>query len=141
MKTWYSITPVDTLFLRGAEPMEAGQPSREALFPPPVSVIAGALRTAVLKQEGITFADYKAGKCPDDLIKAIGPCSGSAPFQIGAVLLARGDAVYARLRKHVCWINRGVGLSDRGRDLGCFERRFGAVTFDDVHCNFSPPRR
>lgn len=100
MKTWYSITPVDTLFLRGAEPMEAGQPSREALFPPPVSVIAGALRTAVLKQKGITFADYKAGKCPKEVSEAIGPCSGSAPFQIGAVLLAWGDAVYAPCPAH-----------------------------------------
>ena len=100
MKTWYRITPVDTLFLRGAEPMEAGQPSREVLFPPPVSVIAGALRTAALKQRGIAFADYKAGKCPKEIIESVGPCGGPAPFQVGAVLLAQGGAVYAPCPAH-----------------------------------------
>ena len=57
MNTWYELTPADTLFFRGSEPLEAGQLSRAALFPPPVTVLQGAIRTAVLKRHGVSFAD------------------------------------------------------------------------------------
>ncbi len=95
MNIWYELTPADTLFLRGAEPLEAGQPSREPLFPPPVSVLQGALRTAVLRQKGISFAEYKAGQCPQEILGCIGRCGQPAPFQITAILMRRKKAVYA----------------------------------------------
>lgn len=94
MTIWYQITPADTLFFRGSEPLEAGQPSRDALFPPPVSVLQGALRTAVLKQRRIAFADYKANRCASDVIEGIGACSQPAPFRVTAILLARGETIY-----------------------------------------------
>lgn len=94
MTIWYQLTPIDTLFFRGAEPLEAGQPSRDTLFPPPVSVIQGALRTAVLKQRGVAFADYKANRCPPDVLESIGICGQPAPFQVTAILLARRETIY-----------------------------------------------
>lgn len=95
MKICYELTTTDTLFLRGAEPLEAGQPSGEALFPPPVSVLQGAVRTAVLRQRGIAFADYKAGRCPQEILERIGHCGQPAPFHITAVLMRREGTLYA----------------------------------------------
>ncbi|MDR3347448.1 MAG: hypothetical protein LBN32_02415 [Helicobacteraceae bacterium] len=43
---WYELTPFDTLFFRGAIPLEAGLPVSDNLFPPPASVIKGAIWTA-----------------------------------------------------------------------------------------------
>jgi len=94
MTIWHQITPVDTLFFRGSEPLEAGQPSRDTLFPPPVSVLQGAFRTAVLKQHRIAFAEYKANRCPSDIIERIGACGQPAPFRVTAILLARRDTIY-----------------------------------------------
>lgn len=97
MKTWYwyELTPLDTLFLRGSEPMEAGQAASAPLFPPPVSVIQGAIRTAVLKERGIAFADYKAAKIPGEILQAIGECGSEAPFSVTAVVVKKGGTVYA----------------------------------------------
>lgn len=51
----YEFTPLDTLFFRGNTPMEAGQATSESIFPPPVSVVEGAVRTALMKQNGIAL--------------------------------------------------------------------------------------
>lgn len=96
MKIWYEITPLDTLFLRGSEPMEAGQVASAPLFPPPVSVIQGALRTAVLKERGISFSDYKAGKAPDEIVGLIGECGKEPPFSVTAIALKTGKTIYAQ---------------------------------------------
>lgn len=95
MNFWYEITPVDTLFFRGSEPMEAGQLTSTPLFPPPPSVIQGAVRTAVLRERGIAFSDYKGNKAPADLIDAIGTSGEPAPFATTAVLMKRDGAIYA----------------------------------------------
>jgi len=55
IEQWLEITPLDTLFFRGGEPMEAGE-THEAgrpIFPPVPETIIGALRTAILAQRGI----------------------------------------------------------------------------------------
>lgn len=46
----YEIKPLDTLFFRGSTPMESGMVNAISMFPPPLSVIKGALTTAYLKQ-------------------------------------------------------------------------------------------
>lgn len=57
--TWLAIDPVDTLFFRGAESMEAGENHEvDTMFPPMPATITGAIRTAVLRQNGIAPADY-----------------------------------------------------------------------------------
>ncbi len=56
---WIGIEPLDTLFFRGAESMVAGENHEvETLFPPMPQTIAGAIRTAVIGQMGITPAEY-----------------------------------------------------------------------------------
>ncbi|MDR2798638.1 MAG: hypothetical protein LBB80_09875 [Treponema sp.] len=69
---YYEFTPIDTLFFRGAIPLEAGLPVSETLFPPPVSVFAGAVRTAS------------------------GPEFWNDPVEIPAVLLKKGPTYYAQ---------------------------------------------
>ncbi|MDR3631418.1 MAG: type III-B CRISPR module-associated Cmr3 family protein [Desulfocapsaceae bacterium] len=92
MSIWYEITPVDTLFFRGAEAMEAGQLSSDALFPPPVSVLEGALRTALLRQQQIPFAAYNAGNCSGEIFEQIGRSGEKAPFSI-IMIFFRKDGV------------------------------------------------
>jgi CRISPR-associated protein Cmr3 len=95
MNNWYELTPLDTLFFRGNEPMEAGQPTSFVLFPPPVSVIQGALRTAALKEQGISFADYNRGQVPSEIIELIGASGQPAPFSVTALLVRRNGTLYA----------------------------------------------
>jgi len=94
MNTWYELTPADSLFFRGSEPLEAGLLSRAALFPPPVTVLQGAVRTAVLRQYGVSFAEYNAGRCPAQVAALVGASGQPAPFQVTAVLLTREGVVY-----------------------------------------------
>ncbi|MDR1912835.1 MAG: hypothetical protein LBQ52_10895 [Helicobacteraceae bacterium] len=70
---WYELTPFDTLFFRGSIPLEAGLPVSDILFPPPPSVIAGAIWTA-------------------------GKQDFSAPpnVKVGAILLKQGEQYYAQ---------------------------------------------
>nr|HPH03537.1 type III-B CRISPR module-associated Cmr3 family protein [Spirochaetota bacterium] len=95
MSEWYEITPLDTLFFRGSEPLEAGQLTAEALFPPPVSVIQGALRTTVLRQREIPFADYGKHGEPEEITALIGASGNPAPFAITAILLQKNGKLYA----------------------------------------------
>ena len=88
MNVWYEITPADTLFFRGTEPLEAGQPATQPLFPPPVSVLEGAIRTAVLVQNKVSFKDYKNNLCPDQVVEQIGRCGQNPPFEVTAVAFA-----------------------------------------------------
>lgn len=94
MSVWYELNPVDTLFFRGNEPMEAGLPAGTPLFPPPVSVLSGAFRTAILREKRIHFADYKAGTVDPAVLAAIGPCGGKAAFDVLAVAMKKGSDTY-----------------------------------------------
>lgn len=94
---FYELTPLDTLFFRGAEPLEPGQLATSAFFPPPVSVISGAIRTTVLKENGISFNDYNKGEnVPDQISQLIGNSSEqNPPFTITAILLKSKNTVYS----------------------------------------------
>ncbi len=66
IEQWLELRPLDTLFFRGGEPMEAGE-THEAgrpIFPPVPETLIGALRTAILAQKGIDPARIKA--LPED---------------------------------------------------------------------------
>ena len=84
MLNWYRFKPVDTLFFRGSEPMVRGENhSATPIFPPAPSTIAGALRTAVLIQNGIDFKKYKdKGFNNDKIINSIGRHSDKPPFDV-----------------------------------------------------------
>lgn len=56
---WLAIDPIDTLFFRGAESMEAGENHEvDTMFPPMPTTITGAIRTAILRQRGIAPKEY-----------------------------------------------------------------------------------
>ncbi len=81
---WFEIDPIDTLFFRGAESMEAGENHEvDTMFPPMPTTIVGAIRTAILGQRGIAPADYLAQ--PDEWQKKY-PLLGS-PGKPGFELL------------------------------------------------------
>ena len=83
MTEWYSFIPADTLYFKGAEPMTVGENhTASLLFPPPVSTLSGALRTAVLRQHSVSFFDYGKGKVSENIIDAIGSAGKDAPFDI-----------------------------------------------------------
>jgi CRISPR-associated protein Cmr3 len=58
-RTWIELNPIDTLFFKGAESMVAGEHHEvDTLFPPMPSTIIGAIRTAIMRQNQISPADY-----------------------------------------------------------------------------------
>ena len=68
MTSFYEITPLDTLFFRGSTPMEAGQYNTLSLFPPPASVLQGALWTAWCRNKGKSFSEgLTEGRIPIEL--------------------------------------------------------------------------
>jgi len=90
---WYKFTPVDTLFFRGAEPMILGENHTVShIFPPPAHTLSGALRTAVLIQNGVSFETYGNGKAPAEICESIGQAGEPAPFNlIGPLFIFRDD--------------------------------------------------
>lgn len=92
---YYEFTPLDTLFFRGAVPMEAGQLTAVSLFPPPVSVFIGAMRTAVLKENNIFFAKYKSGNSDNsEIIELIGKAGEASPFYITLFFIKKGGRFF-----------------------------------------------
>jgi len=83
MVNWYAYTPADTVFCKGAEPMEMGSDhTANSIFPPPAETISGALRTEVLRQNNVSVKEYKKGKCDPKIISNIGKCGSKAPFEV-----------------------------------------------------------
>jgi CRISPR-associated protein Cmr3 len=92
---WYKFTPVDTLFFRGAEPMNLGENHTVShVFPPPAHTLSGALRTAVLTQNDISFEVYGKGKAPTEIVDAIGEAGQSAPFSVIGPLFIMKDEIF-----------------------------------------------
>lgn len=89
----YEINPLDTLFFRGSTPMEAGQNVVVSLFPPPVSVFEGTLRTAVLQQQNIDFNDYTSGK-NNSLNEFIGNPGEKPPFEVTCIMIKRENKFF-----------------------------------------------
>jgi len=92
----YEFVPLDSLFFRGNGPMEAGQLPSISLFPPPLSVFYGALRTAVLRQRQISFSDYNNGNIESNVEQCIGKATDPyPPYTIVALLLKKNNKIYA----------------------------------------------
>lgn len=92
---WYKFMPVDTLFFKGASPMNLGENHTAFhIFPPPAHTIAGAVRTAVLKQNQISFDDYGKGRAPAEIYDAIGSAGEKAPFDLIGPLFMLDGLVY-----------------------------------------------
>ena len=92
MSVWYEFYPSDTMFFRGAEPLDPGiNYQTELVFPPPPSVISGAMRTAVLSQKDITIQDYKKGH---EIKGDIGAYGEDAPFSVIGPILKKENIYY-----------------------------------------------
>jgi len=92
---WYKFTLVDTLFFRGAEPMNLGENHTVShIFPPSGHTLSGALRTAVLIQNGVSFEIYGNGKASEEICDSIGQAGQPAPFSLIGPLFMFEDDVY-----------------------------------------------
>ena len=92
---WYNFKPADTLFFRGAEPMNIGENhTATANFPPPVRTLKGALRTTILKQNNIPVDQYYDNKIDDELLEIIGPADKKAGFSIIGPLFELDKTIY-----------------------------------------------
>jgi len=93
---WYAFRPEDTLVVKAASPSELGEGHRyQAIFPPPVSTVSGALRTAVLVQNEIPFRHYIQGKADGrSEVQTIGKAGSPAPFSVMGPLFQRGDKLF-----------------------------------------------
>ena len=78
---WYSFEPADTIFFRGAEPMNIGENhTATANFPPPARTLEGALRAIILKQNKIPIDKYYNNDIDGELMEIIGTEDKKAGF-------------------------------------------------------------
>lgn len=92
---WYSFEPADTLFFRGAEPMNIGENhTATANFPPPARTLEGALRTTILKQNKIPIDQYYDNRIDGELLDIIGPADKQADFSIIGPLFRLNDTLF-----------------------------------------------
>lgn len=95
---WYKIIPADTLFFRGSELLEMGADHfAQSLFPPPVSVVYGAIRTCVLSKKAIPFKLYSEHKAPEEIYLIIGTPGQSIeelPFTIYGPFFLHQNVVF-----------------------------------------------
>ena len=92
---WYSFKPADTLFFRGAEPMNIGENHTATdSFPPPVRTLKGALRTTILKQNKIPMDHYYNNNIDCELLNIIGPADKQAGFSVIGPLFKQNDTCY-----------------------------------------------
>ena len=89
--TWYTYKPVDTILVRGAEDDSS---SNITIFPPPAQTIAGAVRTAFLKEHGINISEYLNQKAEKDIYEAIGKPGNPSPFSIIGPLFEQDGGVF-----------------------------------------------
>ncbi len=80
---WFEFIPTDTIFFRGAEPMEMGESHTSKLnFPPPLSTIIGAVRTMILKQNKVPFRKYYSGDIDKKILEITGKFNEKAGFNL-----------------------------------------------------------
>lgn len=92
---WYSFKPADTLFFRGAEPMNIGEShTATANFPPPARTLEGALRTAILKQNKVPVDQYYNNSIGSELLDIIGQADDQAGFSVIGPLFELDGTVY-----------------------------------------------
>lgn len=96
MKTWIKIRPVDTFFFKGSTPMVMGENhTSEFIFPPHAATLAGAVRTAVLRQNNVDFKEYALESFDDaKIISTIGKAGNTPPFDILGPFFSKQDKYF-----------------------------------------------
>lgn len=89
--TWYTYKPIDTILVRGAEDDSS---SNITIFPPPAQTIAGAVRTAYLKERNICISDYIAKEADKVIYEMIGEPSAPPPFTIMGPLFEKDKEIF-----------------------------------------------
>jgi CRISPR-associated protein Cmr3 len=92
MDEYYFISPQDVLMPRGNRSFgDAGEHGEASALPWP-SVLAGALRSALLGQDAQALADFSAGSRPSGAVgEALGSAAAPGAFRLIWASLARGD--------------------------------------------------
>lgn len=89
--TWYTYKPIDTILVRGAEDDSS---SNITIFPPPAQTIAGAVRTAFLKEHGINISEYLNSKAEKEVYDTIGKPGNQTPFSTVGPLFEKDGSVF-----------------------------------------------
>lgn len=111
---WYTYTPTDTILVRGADEESSSLMSK---FPPPAHTLSGAIRTAYLKQQNISFHDYIRGKAEAWVYKDIGKPSQEPPFSILGPLFEKDGEVFLPAPAH--WYRLKNDMKDKSEN-SCF---------------------
>ena len=115
MSVSLTIAPLDTLFFRGAEPMEAGENHfMSFMFPPMPSTLLGAIRTAMLVRNEIPFREFVSRHSADESSK-VGSLLGTpdhAGFNFGGplFLVEQGGREIPLLPAPIHWFTPKCGL-------------------------------
>ena len=86
MSACYFIEPHDVLFLRGNKLFGAAGSYGESLVPPRPSVVAGAIRSALMARKGVDFVGFANSRVMDD---EFGNAATPGSFRVTACHLAR----------------------------------------------------
>ncbi len=118
--TWYEYTPVDTIFCKGAEPMEMGENhTTSTIFPPMPNTITGALRTAVLREHNISIENYYKNDISPELVNIIGKAGEDAHFQVIGPLFMFGMNILLPTPYH--WFYEKKSEKDKDENITVFE--------------------
>ena len=96
MKHWFAYSPLDTITLKAAG--RWGERGTAEFFPLPAQTISGALRTAVLKENGVPL--NRGTVWPAEIIDAIGRPGSEAPFRLTGPLLMKGGRLLVPAPHH-----------------------------------------
>lgn len=124
MKYWFSYRPLDTITLKAAG--RWGERGTTDFFPLPAQTLAGALRTAVLRERGVELS--RRASWPSDIIDAIGEPGSEAPFTLTGPLLRKGGRLLVPAPQH--WYvqtDEGEGKDQKKRLLKAFELRSSLI--------------
>jgi len=92
---WYAFYPAGTLLFKGAEPMEMGSDHHSSdIFPPPGQTVVGALRTAVLEQNNISYRDDSNKNVSPEILTAIGEAENREPFTLIGPLFSMNQHIF-----------------------------------------------
>ncbi len=124
--TWIAIDPIDTLFFRGAESMEAGENHEvDTMFPPMPTTIAGAIRTAIMSQQEITPASFLADPAKwQDKYPFLGTPDEAGFTLTGPLFLVADNILLLPVPAHWYAANLPVGTIE---ERGAYEVQAAAV--------------